>query len=233
MTFTKAELNSIRKEGFLVLSGYRPQKVTLEIFEALKSVVSEGTQAYNTDDFYESHGAVNFTFDNPHLVNSVLHEFSKELKSIAEYLMSNSHFHMSLIQHNKSSLSHNIPWHQDISYTAGAGNFYNFLFYPQTADELMGGLKLVPKSHLSGKLTLGGGHDELIGEVMVYPKAGDLIIVDGLTFHAVPTNHSKQDRYSYCTRYISEKIVGSKALDIGHYRTGSYDYAKKESVDYA
>ena len=232
MFLTDDELKFIRKEGFLVLNQFKEVKATLEILEAIKHVVVNETQAHNTAEFYESHGAINFTFDNPHIMNSVLNDFSKEIKTTAEEIIPSVHFHMSLIQHNKAGLKHSIPWHQDISYTVGPGNFYNFLFYPQNSSKKMGGLRLVPKSHLLGKLSLGGSHDELNGEIIVYPKAGDLIIVDGLTFHAVPVNNAKQDRYSFCTRFISSKIVGSKALDIGHYRTGSYDYAKKESVNH-
>ncbi|MGR6874301.1 phytanoyl-CoA dioxygenase family protein [Pseudomonas sp. HK3] len=230
MDFTDDKLKFLRNEGYLVIHNYKNQATTLALFDAIKYVVLQESQAYNTPEFYASHGAVNHTFDNPHLVNATLDKFSVDLNYIAQRMMPDAYFHMSLIQHNKCALSHSIPWHQDISYKVGAGKFYNFLFYPQTSNEAMGGLRLVPKSHLSGKLGLGGSHDALNGEIVLYPKAGDLVVVDGLTFHAVPVNQSQQDRYSYCTRYIDKNLVGSKALDIGHYRTGSYDYAKKESI---
>ncbi|WP_165569496.1 phytanoyl-CoA dioxygenase family protein [Corallincola luteus] len=226
--------NFIREQGYLHIPRYMDSDTTLEIYEAIREVVfQESLRAYNTPEFYKLHQAINFTFDNPHLNNEILRKFSESLSKVSNQIIGPSDFHMTLIQHNKSGLNHSIPWHQDIDSSAEPGNFYNFLFYPHDSNESIGGLRVVPKSHTAGPLSQGGSHDYLEGEITIFPKAGDLIIVDGLTFHAVSPNLSEQDRVSFCTRYISKELIGTKALDIGRYRTGSYDYAEKKDLDFA
>lgn len=224
----------LRRDGYLLLPAYSDSESTDLILSSIKALIAhKSLRAFNTQAFYDAHRAVNNTFDNPHLSSESLAEFAVGLSVVAEQVIDKPKFHMSLIQHNESNKSHSIPWHQDLDCSVGSEVFYNFLFYPHDCDELLGGLRLVPGSHHEGPITTGGSHDELAGEITIYPKAGDLLIVDGLTYHAVPENRSKRDRTSFCIRYIAERIVGNAALNIGRYRTGSYNYAEQKDVHHA
>jgi len=86
--------------------------------------------------------------------------------------------------------------HQDIEPSLGAGQFYNFIFYPFSTSKASGGIKLVPFSHIQNNLTLGEPYGSLEDEIELFPEAGDLLIVDGCCFHSVPKNTSNEDRYS-------------------------------------
>ncbi len=234
MRLSVSQCALLSREGFLHLPAFADEDYTELLFSAIKLLIAhKSLRAFNTQAFYESHRAINYTFDNPHLSSETLSNFSFDLFLLAEQIIENPAFHMSLIQHNEAGRSHSIPWHQDLDWSVGPGVFYNFLFYPQDCDELLGGIRLVSGSHHKGPIEAGGSHDQLANEITIFPKAGDLVIVDGLTWHAVPVNRSKRDRVSFCIRYISGKLMGSAALNIGRYRTGSYNYAEQKDVSHA
>jgi hypothetical protein len=234
MTLQSHQIEFIRHYGYLHLGEYKTSTETDNIHRALLEITNQKQlQAFNRPEFYEKHKAVNITFDNPHQKNPILMDFATGLNVIADSILQQAFFHMSLIQHNQAKKNHSIPWHQDIDPQTGPGKFFNFLFYPHDCTEEMGGLRLVPQSHRFGALPAGGSHEKINGEITIYPEAGDLLIVDGLTFHAVPQNQSTQDRISFCSRFIEAEIANTPALNIGRYRTGSYNYAEQKDVEHA
>lgn len=234
MEWTTDQTQQLHRDGFYHLSGWCSAEKAATLYRIIQQLTEcTGRRAYNKPEFYTAHKAVNYTFDNPHAFSTELEEIAIGLSACSEKVLPQSIFHMTLIQHNSAGSSHSIPWHQDISADIGPGNFYNFIFYPHDCDHLRGGLRVVPGSHLLGKIPPGESLGHFDGEMTIYPQAGDLIIVDGLAFHAVSTNVSPHDRYSFVTRYISEKAKNSTSIAIGNYRTGSYDYVKQQDVEYA
>lgn len=223
------------EDGFLLIPNFVDSEIVEIIYQSAKSCVLDvEKRAYNKPLFYIKHKAINYTFDNPHLYNPILNLFSKGLIApVAHEVIDNPIFHMTLIQHNShhAKEKHGIPWHQDIDPIIGPGKFYNFLFYPHDCTEEVGGISVVPGSHKSGELSQGRSYEPIAGMESLYPKQGDLLIVDGCCFHYVPQNKSNVDRISFVTRYIAPDLYGSDYLRIGVYRTGKYDYDNQQDYN--
>ncbi|WDE04626.1 phytanoyl-CoA dioxygenase family protein [Thalassomonas viridans] len=130
-----------------------------------------------------------------------------------------------LVQHNKAGEGQAIPWHQDVHFEqVAAGKMYNFLIYPFDVTEESGALHYVPGSHLQGRLPVGNPHDPLSGQLLLAPKAGDLVIGDCLLFHKVNHNFSDRDRVSINLRFRSSEVA-PEDTEIGVYRNGQVNYA--------
>ena len=130
-----------------------------------------------------------------------------------------------LVQHNKAGEGQAIPWHQDVHFEQVApGKMYNFLIYPFDVTEESGALHYVPGSHLQGRLPVGNPHDPLSGQLLLAPKAGDLVIGDCLLFHKVNHNFSGRDRVSINLRFRSSEVA-PEDTEIGVYRNGQVNYA--------
>ena len=181
--------------------------------------------------FFARHHSNSYTFVDQHLHFDAINELASDgrLAEIARHTLDqDAQMYMSLVQCNQGGQSQGIAWHQDIHPSLGAGNMLNCLIYPYATNATVGGLRLVPGSHLLGALPAGDPFGVLAGEMTIYPEAGDLLIVDALCFHCVPVNQSQDRRVSLNIRYKAAQQDARFAQ--GAYRTGVFDYASGQDL---
>ncbi|MEM9103629.1 MAG: phytanoyl-CoA dioxygenase family protein, partial [Pseudomonadota bacterium] len=172
-----------------------------------------------------------YTYVNIHEKNDTFQTLKKTLEKVANQVLNDkAKLLASLIQHNHSGKNQGIAWHQDIDPSLVKFEAYNFIIYPEDCYEKSGPLYFVPGSHLGKKLPPGDGYDHLPGQVMIIPKAGDLIILNCKTFHSVPRNNSNISRFSINMRF-RHTSSNPELLTVGIYRTGRCDYSGKINFD--
>ncbi|HEY3328503.1 MAG TPA: phytanoyl-CoA dioxygenase family protein [Capsulimonadaceae bacterium] len=116
-------------------------------------------------------------------------------------------------------------WHQDCPAVDSTQFNLNRLIYTQDIAAESGAIVLVPGSHRAGAIPPGGSQDPLPGEVMLTPKAGTLVLMNGHVYHRVTPNTTSNPRLSVNFRAYG-KGVSPDVCNIGVFRNGAFDFAK-------
>lgn len=182
-------------------------------------------------EFSREYKADSSTYVNQHDKSLHLMRLVVLLKSMAnQALHKRAVFHMSLIQCNEAGKEQGISWHQDVDPVFARGATYNFLIYPEDCFEDSGALLFVPGSHLHGRLMPGEPFGFLEGQMMIIPKAGDLVVLNGSAFHCVPRNKTDNRRFSVNLRF-RDRLFNPDDLTVGLYRTGRCDYSGRVNYE--
>jgi len=185
-------------------------------------------------DFFQKHHTGNKTYVNPHLHSDVLARWvtSTAVRELMTRLLGKFALQVTLLQRTQAGSGQGIPWHQDIEPSLGPQRYYNLIIYPFGTAADAGGIKVVAGSHLHRRLPPGDPFGSLVGEALLVPGPGSLLIMDGCTFHCVPRNErSGQDRVSFVMKFCRADVQHDPRLSIGVYRTGKFDYKAGHDVD--
>ncbi|MEI8196211.1 MAG: phytanoyl-CoA dioxygenase family protein [Phycisphaerae bacterium] len=121
-------------------------------------------------------------------------------------------------------------WHQDCP----ADNLDHFnvnrLFYTRDVALEDGAIVLVPGSQRRGRIPRGDQQEAMAGEIILTPKAGTLVFLNGLVFHRVTPNVSARPRISVNFRAYKQGVP-THLCDIGVFRNGAMDFRQKQEVD--
>ncbi len=120
-------------------------------------------------------------------------------------------------------------WHQDCP-VAEPGYFnVNRLIYVEDVTPDNGSIVIVPKSHRMGLIPEGGPQESIPGEVSLLPKAGTLVLLNGLVYHRVTPNRSDAPRTSVNFRAYA-KGVPTDVCMVGVFRNGAFDFRANAPV---
>jgi len=120
-------------------------------------------------------------------------------------------------------------WHQDCP-IGQIGHFnVNRLIYIDDVTLDNGAIVLVPGSHRMGVIPKGGPQESFDGEVILTPRAGTLVLLNGLIYHRVTPNHSASPRTSVNFRAFAAGIP-TDVCNIGVYRNGAFDFRTNTQV---
>jgi ectoine hydroxylase-related dioxygenase (phytanoyl-CoA dioxygenase family) len=121
-------------------------------------------------------------------------------------------------------------WHQDCPPDNLEHFNVNRLFYTRDIKEEDGAIVVVPGSHRHGRIPTGGSQDPMPGEIHLTPKAGTLVLLNGLCYHRVTPNISKTPRISINFRAFAQGVP-TNLCNIGVYRNGAMDFVAGKAVD--
>ena len=120
-------------------------------------------------------------------------------------------------------------WHQDCPSDGGHFNL-NRLVYTADIDPEIGGQVVVrPGSHRLGELPAGDPHETLAEELVLAPKAGDLLFLHGYCWHRVLPVHTKfrsSVNYRAATEGAPENLT-----DICVYRNMRYQFSTQQVIE--
>ena len=111
-------------------------------------------------------------------------------------------------------------WHQDSMPGTGLGFNLNRLCYARSVEKDDGALVVVPGSHRAGRISLGPHQASMPNELVIYPQAGDVLLVHGWCFHRVLPNNSGRSRVSINLRAYPAGVDRSVCAT-GVYRNGT------------
>ncbi|MDX2065647.1 MAG: phytanoyl-CoA dioxygenase family protein [Fimbriimonadaceae bacterium] len=110
-------------------------------------------------------------------------------------------------------------WHQDCP-PDDAGFFnLNRLIYPRDATLDRGAIVVVPGSHRLGPIPPGDHQESLLGEVVLTPRAGTLVLLHGHVYHRVTPNLTDEPRNSVNFRALPPGVPDWVTC-VAIYRTG-------------
>jgi ectoine hydroxylase-related dioxygenase (phytanoyl-CoA dioxygenase family) len=99
-------------------------------------------------------------------------------------------------------------WHQDCPpEEVGLFNL-NRLLYPADTNLENGAIVVVPGSHKMGVIPPGGTQDPILGEVILTPRAGTLVLLHGHVYHRVTPNLTDRPRNSVNFRAMPAGVPG-------------------------
>jgi len=120
-------------------------------------------------------------------------------------------------------------WHQDCPPEISAKHNLNRLIYTRDIkDEIGGQLVFVPGSHRMGEIPSGEPHGDIVGQQILKPKKGDLLLLHGHTFHRVMPI-KKEYRFSINYRAMP-KGTDAEITDICVYRNMRYQFSTNQVI---
>jgi hypothetical protein len=120
-------------------------------------------------------------------------------------------------------------WHQDCPPENKSEFNLNRLVYTHDInDKTGGGVVIYPKTHLNGPLSIGDPHEDLSGQLVLYPTKGTVVFLHGHCWHRVLP--AKKDRVSSNFRAIP-KNTPEDITDVCVYRNMRYRFSTEEVVE--
>jgi ectoine hydroxylase-related dioxygenase (phytanoyl-CoA dioxygenase family) len=218
-------------QGFMQLPGFVHGAELQALQHELASLIEDRSLMVpreGSEHFFQKYQSTSYCYVDRHAhapTLAALIDAPRTRAIVTALLPEHGVFHASLVQHHKAAEGQAIPWHQDIdAEQLGAGMMLNFLIYPHDLDLESGALYVVPGSHGRTRLPFGEPHGELVGQIALCPKAGDVVVTDCTLFHKVNHNHSGRDRMSVNLRF-RHRDLGLKQASVGIYRNGRVNYA--------
>ena len=111
-------------------------------------------------------------------------------------------------------------WHQDSVPDDNLGFNVNRLCYARSVEKEDGALIVMPGSHRRGRIPEGPHQEDMPGQVILCPRAGDVLLVHGWCFHRVLPNTSGRSRVSINIRVYPGETDRS-VCGTGLYRNGT------------
>jgi ectoine hydroxylase len=115
-------------------------------------------------------------------------------------------------------------WHQDTSDVDPGIYMINRIIYPRRVQPEQGGLVVVPGSHQKGDIPKGGNHDDIDGQIVLFPEAGTIVLMHSRCWHRVQENRVALPR----TQINWRARPASAPPNLGNnpvFRTGRWDFA--------
>lgn len=181
-------------------------------------------------NFEQEHGSTTSSFLNKVSLVPSLNDFvrSKKIQEISNFIFEgHALHHMNLLQVSAGGKKQGIAWHRDTAFKFGAMQMMNLLFYPYGTDKRKGGITILPGSQKQQKANIPNSFGEADGQLTLFPKKRDLLIVDGTCFHCVSHSTSTEDRLSFNVR-IRHDTADKEVTRYAEFTTGIADFLPEE-----
>lgn len=121
-------------------------------------------------------------------------------------------------------------WHQDcLPENASEFNVNRLIYTESITSEVGGQVIVVPGSHRLGRISLGGQHEDIKGQLTLCPQKGDLVLLHGHTWHRI-TPVTNKARVSTNFRVIPH-ATPLNITDVCVYRNMLFDFSTNSVLE--
>lgn len=203
---TEEQVEHYYREGYVIAPGLVPEKSLDVVMQIAPSCLSDSGQ-------WQAKMFQHASPDEDAKLHRLLVEPSV-LEAVAQILGTPPRVFYGMLAIVAPNGGYGLPWHQDNQHTHILGGALNTFVALRDITPEMGGLWIVPRSHLEGRLpythnrTTAAGYRETAvepeGGIPLPPmQAGDACIFDRYTLHRSIQNLTDKPRYAYAAQYQS------------------------------